>query len=102
MRIGSEAPKERAHSKSRLEDHVQGRVATTSGRRLQLGINSRPNCRNSVVCLFAGKSSHCRPKEKACRRFASSHQSPRRNKEPEGERADQVRVIRPGLNDVWL
>jgi hypothetical protein len=32
MRIGGEAPRRRAHSKSRLIDHVQSRVATTSVR----------------------------------------------------------------------
>jgi hypothetical protein len=32
MRIGGEAPRRRAHSKPRLKDHVQGRVAATSVR----------------------------------------------------------------------
>jgi hypothetical protein len=37
MRIGGEAPRRRAHSKPRLKDHVQGRVAATSVRYPQLG-----------------------------------------------------------------
>jgi hypothetical protein len=49
MRIGGEAPGRRAHSKPRLEDHVQYRVAATSVRHLRLGLDRRANRRNSVV-----------------------------------------------------
>jgi hypothetical protein len=45
MRIGGEAPRRRAHSKPRLIDHVQSRVAATSVRHLQLVINTKANRR---------------------------------------------------------
>jgi len=54
MRIGGEAPRRRAHSKPRLIDHVQGRVAATSVRHLQLDINTRTNCRISL-CVPVNK-----------------------------------------------
>ena len=49
IRIGGEAPRRRPHSKPRFEDHVQYRVVATSDRHLQLGIDTRTNCRTSVV-----------------------------------------------------
>jgi hypothetical protein len=55
MRIGGEAPRRRAHSKPRFKDHVQGRVATTSVRHLQFGINSIASCRISSSRQVAGR-----------------------------------------------
>ena len=49
VRIGGEAPRRRAHSKPRLEDHVQYRVAVTSARHLRLGLDRRANRRTSVL-----------------------------------------------------
>jgi hypothetical protein len=40
MRIGGEAPRRRAHSKSRLKDHVQCRVAATSVHYPQLAMKA--------------------------------------------------------------
>ena len=52
VRIGGEAPRRRAHSKPRLEDHVQYRVAVTSARPLRLGLDRRANRRTSVVLAY--------------------------------------------------
>jgi hypothetical protein len=52
MRIGGEAPRRRAHSKPRLEDQVQYRVAVTSARHLRLGLDRRANRRTSVVLAY--------------------------------------------------
>ncbi len=52
VRIGGEAPRRRAHSKPRLEDHVQRRVAVTSARHLRLGLDMRANRRTSVVLAY--------------------------------------------------
>ena len=56
MRIGGEAPRRRAHSKPRLKDHVQGRVAATSVRHLLVATKRRANCRIfSRPCLQASR-----------------------------------------------
>jgi hypothetical protein len=52
VRIGGEAPRRRAHSKPRLEGHVQYRVAATSARHLRLGLDRRANRRTSVVLAY--------------------------------------------------
>src|SRR5271166_3777198 len=52
MRIGGEAPRRRAHSKPRLEGHVQCRLAATSARHLRLGLDRRANRRISVVLAY--------------------------------------------------
>ena len=58
VRIGGEAPRRRAHSKPRLEGHVQYRVAVTSARHLRLGLDRRANRRTSVVLGYR-PASHC-------------------------------------------
>ena len=50
MRIGGEAPGRRAHSKPRLEGHVQYRGAATSVRQLQPIIRTRTVSRRTSAC----------------------------------------------------
>jgi hypothetical protein len=71
MRIGGETPRRRAYSKPRLNGHSPlYRVAATSDRGLQFGINRRPTCSNSYQsCLPAGNRSGW-TKEETCRRLA--------------------------------
>jgi hypothetical protein len=54
IRIGGEAPGRRAHSKPRLNDHVQSRVATTSDRRLQFVMT---RCRTAETHLLFSPAS---------------------------------------------
>jgi hypothetical protein len=63
MRIGGEAPRRRAHSKPRLKDHVQGRVAATSVRHLQLDIKT--NRRISIIPVCMGSQIVTLPGEEA-------------------------------------
>jgi hypothetical protein len=84
MRIGGEAPRQRAHSKPRLKDHVQGRVAATSVRHLQLATNRRVSCRIFSRSLPAGKPSRCWAKEQTCPHLPGGHQAPKRNEELSG------------------
>jgi hypothetical protein len=54
------------------------RVAATSVRHLQLGINMTPGCRNSVVL---GNSFRRRPKEQTRRHVTGRYEPPQRNQE---------------------
>jgi hypothetical protein len=52
------------------------RVATTSVRHLQLGINMTPGCRNSVLLASQSNSLRRRPKEQTCRHVTGCHEPP--------------------------
>jgi hypothetical protein len=52
VRIGGEAPRRRAHSKPRLEDHVLYRVAVTSAHHLRLDLDRSADRRTSVVLAY--------------------------------------------------
>jgi hypothetical protein len=60
-------------SKPRLEGHVQCRVAATSERRLQLGINMRNELQRVSRAFSQARWSRCWSKDKTCRRFAGGH-----------------------------
>src|SRR5438876_35404 len=61
MRIGGEAPRRRAHSKPRLVDHVQSRVAATSVRHLQPVINTRRTAESSGVGKYYAAGRRAKP-----------------------------------------
>jgi hypothetical protein len=82
MRIGGEAPRRWAHSNSRCEDHVLYRVAATSVRQLQLGIDVTPRLQPQL-------SYSCRrAQEQSDRRLAGRHEAPQRHEELARERHD--------------
>jgi len=55
IRFGGKAPRRRAHSNERFNDHVRARVTTTSDRERQPGGKERRQaCRNSMLGLSAG------------------------------------------------
>ncbi len=50
--LAAKLPRRRAHSKPRLEGHVQCRLAATSARHLRLGLDRRANRRTSVALAY--------------------------------------------------
>ncbi len=94
IRFGGEAPRRRAHSNERFDDHVPARVTTTSDRdrpARQGGI--RRACRNSVFCTrYFAQQSGCWPQHDTVRNFTGGDHAPEGDQQLTGEGDDHLRL----------
>jgi hypothetical protein len=95
IRFGGKAPKRRAHSNERFDDHVLARVTTTSDRDWSARRGFRRAYRNSVCCAcYLTKRSGCLPQHDAIRNFAGGDHASEGDEQLAGECDDHQRTRR--------
>jgi hypothetical protein len=92
IRFGGVAPRQRAHSVERFNDHAPARVTTTSDRLRQ---PPDTGCRNLNVRFLAEVWSDRLPQHDAVRDFAGGDHAPKRDEQLAGESDDHLRLARP-------